>query len=179
IPIVLNWKQQVVQSTPLNSYANLSRLFKDLKQSNQRSEHADLNINIEVQTDNPKGKIEIIDELEKLLNIVSGKTKKNPNLGPCITPECKSHYGMIWEELHPKRMIHDLLPAYPCDEWDDIARICWLNRNVGNTVTFVLALPPTEDIYDPPDVQWRQVFKTLQENNTKNFAINPGELNLH
>ncbi|GFV69418.1 hypothetical protein TNCV_2778331 [Trichonephila clavipes] len=103
IPIVLNWKIPIVQSIALNSYANLSRLFKDLKQIQHRSEREDVNIKLELQTESPKGKLEIIDELEKLLNIVSGKTKKNPNLGPCITPECRSHYGMVWEELHPKR----------------------------------------------------------------------------
>ncbi|GFV69420.1 hypothetical protein TNCV_2778351 [Trichonephila clavipes] len=74
-------------------------------------------------------------------------------------------------------MIHDLLPAYPCDEWDDTNRVCWLNRNIGNTVTFVLALPPSDDEYMPPDVQWRQVFRTLQDNKTKHFNINPGEFN--
>ncbi|GFQ98760.1 hypothetical protein TNCT_67091 [Trichonephila clavata] len=94
-----------VQSTTLNSYANLSRLLRDLKQIQHRSEREDVNIHLELQTENPKGKMEIISELEKLLNIVSGKTKQNPNLGPCITPECRSHYGLMWEELHPKRYV--------------------------------------------------------------------------
>ncbi|GBN76405.1 hypothetical protein AVEN_35195-1, partial [Araneus ventricosus] len=66
-----------------------------------------------------------------------------------------------------------LKPAYPCDEWIEESRICFLNRNLGNTVTFVLATPPP-DMTGRVKVEWRQEFATKDPKQNKTiYHINP------
>ncbi|GBM93584.1 hypothetical protein AVEN_150849-1, partial [Araneus ventricosus] len=65
-----------------------------------------------------------------------------------------------------------LKPAYPCDEWSQEKRICFLNRNVGNTVTFVLATPPPHTA-GRIRVEWHQEFATLDPKKKRTYHINP------
>ncbi|GIY44566.1 hypothetical protein CEXT_776041 [Caerostris extrusa] len=63
------------------------------------------------------------------------------------------------------------MPAYPCDEWNVQNRVCWLNRNVGNTVTFVLTMPPAQAGYGKIRVEWKQEFRTSDPEVFKNYTI--------
>ncbi|GFW98235.1 uncharacterized protein TNCV_331871 [Trichonephila clavipes] len=60
-------------------------------------------------------------------------------------------------------------PAYPCDEWDGKTRTCWLDRNIGDTVTFVLAFNRGAK----PLVQWTQEFHIFDFAHTRDYVIDP------
>ncbi|GIY21062.1 EGF-like domain-containing protein [Caerostris extrusa] len=50
--------------------------------------------------------------------------------------------------------ILSLKPAFQCDEWDAKTRTCWLDRNIGDTVTFRLSFKNrTSNI---PKVIWKK-----------------------
>ncbi|GIY99224.1 EGF-like domain-containing protein [Caerostris extrusa] len=65
------------------------------------------------------------------------------------------------------KIMSEVVPAYPCDEWDKSTRTCWLDRNVGDTVTLVLAFHSK----DKPKVQWSQEFHVFQSPRTEKYII--------
>ncbi|KAF8786489.1 putative surface-exposed virulence protein like [Argiope bruennichi] len=63
----------------------------------------------------------------------------------------------------------NLRPAFPCDDWDGLTRTCYLDRNIGDTVTFVLAFHKKAN----PEIQWAQEFHLYQSKKKKKYIIDP------
>ncbi|GFS64978.1 uncharacterized protein NPIL_229091 [Nephila pilipes] len=109
----------------------------------------------------------LMQEIDSLatMDSVTGK-------GPC--PGCKK---IIMENIALKQnaalssviFADEMQPAYPCDEWDPKSRTCWLDRNIGDTVTFVLAFNRGAN----PHVQWGQEFHIFQSLKTEEYVIDP------
>ncbi|KAG8186484.1 hypothetical protein JTE90_009239 [Oedothorax gibbosus] len=76
-------------------------------------------------------------------------------------------------ELQREETAGELMPAYACDDWFPNNRTCWLNRNVGSTVTFVLRL--AEGSKNIP-IQWRKEFHVLSSKKRTIFPIDSGKV---
>lgn len=63
-------------------------------------------------------------------------------------------------------------PAYKCDDWNSKHRICILERNIGDTVTFYLS---TGHHAHKPNVTWKQEFHLRNSADKKEFIIQPGK----
>ncbi|GBM84937.1 hypothetical protein AVEN_168244-1 [Araneus ventricosus] len=63
----------------------------------------------------------------------------------------------------------NIRPAFPCDDWDGVTRTCYLDRNIGDTVTFVLAFHKRAN----PEIQWAQEFHLYNSKKKKQYIIDP------
>ncbi|GIY54290.1 uncharacterized protein CDAR_523211 [Caerostris darwini] len=128
-------------------------------------------------------KLSIINELERLLTGTETKKKKavqrsaRDDIDPTNEDDCSElrRENTFLKQSNGRQMSpgNGLMPAYPCDEWNDENRVCWLNRNVGNTVTFILTMPPAQAGYGKIRVEWRQEFQTSDPEVFKNYTIDP------
>ncbi|KAG8186921.1 hypothetical protein JTE90_000394 [Oedothorax gibbosus] len=104
----------------------------------------------------------VLDTLSVLLN-------QTNDCGNCTDLAKKN--ANLEKELAKKEIpeTKHLRPAYECDRWDNVSRTCWLDRNIGDTVTFVLNFAEGAN----PQVQWRQEFHVMHANKRRHFDIDP------
>ncbi|GIY69073.1 EGF-like domain-containing protein [Caerostris darwini] len=103
--------------------------------------------------------------------------KRSASVPGGTSEECEDCQMLYLENIALKQksdirnnlMLGELRPAYPCDQWDGKSRTCWLNRNVGDTVTFVLAFRKKTN----PEIQWSQQFHVFQSGKVKQYIIDP------
>ncbi|KAG8188556.1 hypothetical protein JTE90_007164 [Oedothorax gibbosus] len=106
----------------------------------------------------------IAEDVEKKLAVWFGDAKSNP---------CTNCTAAILENDKLKSAVRnetarDLLPANACDRWFHKNRTCWMDRNIGDTITFVLSFGEGPK---NAQVQWRQEFHLLNSKKTKHFDI--------
>ncbi|GFX81839.1 uncharacterized protein TNCV_2570391 [Trichonephila clavipes] len=65
-----------------------------------------------------------------------------------------------------------LKPTYPCDEWDRKRRTCYVNRNIGDTVTFVLT--KGESKRSIPRINWKQEFHIRGQSQRRQLNLSAG-----
>ncbi|GFQ65174.1 uncharacterized protein TNCT_217801, partial [Trichonephila clavata] len=71
------------------------------------------------------------------------------------------------------RSFHMLLkPTYPCDEWNLKRRTCYVNRNIGDTVTFVLTKGESKQRI--PHINWKQEFHVLGQSQRRHLNLSAG-----
>lgn len=69
-----------------------------------------------------------------------------------------------------------LKPAYKCDDWDSKLRLCILDRNIGDTVTFYLSSGYRSG--RKRNITWMKEFH-MQDTSTKTtYILDPGEMYL-
>lgn len=92
-----------------------------------------------------------------------------------ISHTCHGNNNLIFTILQMVQffLVHRakrLKPAYDCDRWENKTRTCWLDRNVGDTVTFVLGFAEGAS----PRVRWRHELHVLHSKKTRHYDIDPG-----
>ncbi|GFY79280.1 uncharacterized protein TNIN_18541 [Trichonephila inaurata madagascariensis] len=65
-----------------------------------------------------------------------------------------------------------LKPTYPCDEWDLKRRTCFVNRNIGDTVTFVLTKGGGKKSI--PRINWKQEFHIRGQSQRRQLNLSSG-----
>ncbi|KAF8788055.1 hypothetical protein HNY73_009591 [Argiope bruennichi] len=90
--------------------------------------------------------------------------------------ECIEEQKEIFRELSEKILKNEeraksgiMRPAYKCDEWVPKSRTCWLNRNIGDTVTFILSF--SSKLKRIPKVIWKQEFHERGKEERKHFVL--------
>ncbi|GIY46889.1 EGF-like domain-containing protein [Caerostris darwini] len=106
---------------------------------------------------------------KRIATLVLNKTIPGLNNSECLRCSRLTLESAILKEETTEKIIPvgEVVPAYPCDEWDKHTRTCWLDRNVGDTVTLVLAFHSK----DNPMVQWSQEFHVFQSPRTEKYII--------
>ncbi|XP_035225186.1 uncharacterized protein LOC118197753 isoform X2 [Stegodyphus dumicola] len=131
----------------------------ELKQPERRA------TNIDIQVRKPKFDFGI----DKLLQYLQKEfTAQKENTVP-ENKELKKNTSCC-ESKKQGKPLH-VRPAYPCDDWDKKTHTCWLNRQIGVTVTFSLMLE-NEVAYDPKIV-WKQELYTWKSGTMKEIIIDP------
>ncbi|GFT01789.1 uncharacterized protein NPIL_321441 [Nephila pilipes] len=113
-----------------------------------------------------------LDDFEKeLLNILKDSKSNNMDDLGQLNRSCLECIKQA--EEHGFQSLHMLLkPAYPCDEWDLKLRTCFVNRNIGDTVTFVLTVGENRE--SAPHINWKQEFHIRGKNERKHFNLSAG-----
>ncbi|KAF8789633.1 hypothetical protein HNY73_007559 [Argiope bruennichi] len=165
VAIIFSLNLQTGQSNPKNPSHSLPKLIFETEESIKKIRAA--------ATIAPESTAEIVKELEKLNKTVEEKKNNETDEQPCNKEACVQ---MKKENVVLKKaeVLKDMMlkPAYPCEEWDKKYRICYLNRNVGNSVTFVLAIPPPKKT-GRVRIEWKQEFAALKPHKNKTYHINP------
>ncbi|GBM93586.1 hypothetical protein AVEN_150851-1 [Araneus ventricosus] len=163
---------QTVQTSRARKTSNFARSLPEVISKTEKEEKSARKTK-QAPTTAPKLKTEIVEKLEKLVKTVEGKPSMENGDEACNKETCaqlKKENIVLKKAEVLKNMM--LKPAYPCDEWLQASRICFLKRNVGNTVTFVLATPPPEKT-GRVTVEWRQEYATTDPDRYKTYNINP------
>ncbi|XP_071038307.1 uncharacterized protein [Parasteatoda tepidariorum] len=153
---------QLLKLSILVSYHRPYRLGRSHKYNSLKNRQSLLSRSVEKE---PEGTDSIEGFLSKELNGIrkprkskSSSSKKIRTKTRCL--KCKTNI----EEFY-------LRPAFSCDEWNLDSGTCFLDRNVGATIT--LALKFGTDKNHLPSVVWKQEFHLLSGEKTKEFMINP------
>ncbi|GBN01276.1 hypothetical protein AVEN_124566-1 [Araneus ventricosus] len=172
IAIMFSLKVQTVQTSRARKTSNFARSLPEVISKTEKEEKSARKTK-QAPTTAPKLKTEIVQKLEKLVKTVEGKPSMENDDEACNKESCaqlKKENIVLKKAEVLKNMM--LKPAYPCDEWRQESRLCFLKRNVGNTVTFVLATPPPEKT-GRVTVEWRQEYATTNPDRFKTYNINP------
>ncbi|GBO16211.1 hypothetical protein AVEN_255901-1, partial [Araneus ventricosus] len=174
VVILFSLNPQTVQSNPARKQ---SHAIRSLSEVISKTEEESVQNTKAGPTITPESKTEIIKELEKLIKTVEGKPGTETDDKPCDSETCTKlkKENVILKKVEITRDWM-LKPAYPCDEWDEVFRFCFLHRNLGNTVTFVLAIPPATST-GRVRVEWHQEFNTIDPKMNKTYNINPSKKN--
>ncbi|KAF8789635.1 hypothetical protein HNY73_007561 [Argiope bruennichi] len=171
VSIIFSLNLQTVRSHPGKILSNIARSVLD---DIAEEEEENIRKTTPAPSIAPETKTDIIKELEKLIKTVEEK----PSIEKVdVACENKTACAQLKKEnlvLKKPEISRSwiLKPAYPCDEIDEPARLCFLDRNLGNTVTFVLATPIPKSV-GRIKVEWLQRFHTKDPKLIKTYAINP------
>ncbi|XP_035212036.1 uncharacterized protein LOC118186118 [Stegodyphus dumicola] len=101
--------------------------------------------------------------------LLDEKPETSTRCKPCENTE---EFGLEdnFKNIQQGKNLH-LKPAFPCDEWNEKTYTCWLNRNIGDTVTFVLSTKAPRGVI--PKIIWKFEFQMLHSKATKEFIIDP------
>ncbi|CAL1281048.1 unnamed protein product, partial [Larinioides sclopetarius] len=114
------------------------------------------------------------DSAGKIVGLLDGLSLRGKDNQTC--EECIEEQQEIFKELSEKILGNEekaksgvVKPAYKCDEWEAKSRTCWLNRNIGDTVTFILSF--SSKLKRIPKVIWKQEFHQRGKEERKNFVL--------
>ncbi|XP_042903069.1 uncharacterized protein [Parasteatoda tepidariorum] len=125
-----------------------------------------INIDLQVATEAPSSKLKLQEVLEDMMQAAQEGLEESDSVTLC--PTCSD----LLKEKPLRKIIEELRPGYPCDDWDPKERTCIFDRNIGDSVTFVLDIPQKK-FDNSLHIVWMQEFEIMKSKTRKNFTIDP------
>nr|XP_042903075.1 uncharacterized protein LOC107455824 isoform X2 [Parasteatoda tepidariorum] len=131
-----------------------------------------INIDLQVATEAPSSKLKLQEVLEDMMQAAQEGLEESDSVTLC--PTCSD----LLKEKPLRKIIEELRPGYPCDDWDPKERTCIFDRNIGDSVTFVLDIPQKK-FDNSLHIVWMQEFEIMKSKTRKNFTIDPNQGTLY